>query len=553
MNTSQPTVSIQDPDNTPRNLPLKACFAVWAVASAILFASLWPTMKQTLHWDEVDYVLATRQGLLANATDSSAFSAPDFLRFVMAKLKNRPIPELTGYNETNDVFILRHTHPPLLQYMLALLGPGQLNPGHELAVRLIQFSGAALLVATMLWGYLKISSNPSIPGLAGTAAAGVLCGFFLGRDLNCHLWISVSLTLTCITVGQFMAHPSRNRGMLAGAAIGLNFLGLQTGVFVAFWAVIAVGVAILLPPAETAEKTRKFNLWPMFVAWLTRSVWMLIGFLAVLLVTYPAAIFRLSLVRIFAVYAFLILKGSEYSNVSSRYSGYLQLVFPLLLLGFIGLAGLLFQKRSTRWYLAAATAIIGFGYGLVLLKFLLNITYITPALALLATLGIATISSWNKPGLDTAVALGLIAFSALTISSYPAASTYATAQNFNQLAQAIGPRQALIEGGHILQFYAPQLTDQVLPITVAADQKSLIQRDLRKLLYNPITPEQLAGRVVILRTFNGLPVYEWEKQLPPGVRQLQIPGLGGALYEFPAIAPKNEPSSPGSSTSPAKP
>lgn len=532
-----------------------ASLVIWVVASLLLLASLWPKMGTTLHWDEVDYVQATRQGFMANATDSSAFSAIDFLRFVSAKFKRSPSPDFPNYNEIDDVFVLRHTHPPLLQYVLAMLGPSRLNPGHEIAIRLIQFSGASLLIAALIWGYLKISDNHSLAGLAGVAVVGVLCGFFMGRDLNCHLWIAVSLPFTCISVGQFMAQSTRKRGIVAGGAIGLNFLGLQTGVFVAFWAVVAVGIAILLPPSATDVNCRKLNFRQMLRAWVVSSLWMFIGFLAFVLVTYPGAFLRLSLIRIFATYAFLIMKSNEYAGVSSRYSSYLNSVFPLLLLGVIGLIGVIFRKRSERWYLTLATVVIGFGYGLVLLKFLLNIIYITPALALLGMLGMATVSSCKKLGLEIVIAIALISFTFFTITNWPESSIQNTNQTYNQLAETIGSRQALIEGGHIINYYCPLLASRVLPVSFAFNQKTLYWRDPHKLQYKPITPDQLAGSIVVLRIFNILPEYEWEKQLPAGVRKIQIPGLGGAIYEFPPASsdhPKVEPAIPATSPSPTE-
>ncbi|MFM7132618.1 MAG: hypothetical protein ACKO0V_25025 [bacterium] len=513
-------------------------------------------MGKTLHWDEVDYVLAARQGVVANATDSSAFSALDFLRFVIAKFKNQPLSEFPDYDEDHDVFNLRHSHPPLLHFVLAMLWPERLNPGHETELRLLQFSGAALLIATMLWGYLKISENPTLPGLAAVSAVGVLCGFFLGRDLNCHLWIAVSLIFTSLSVGQFLARPVRRNGIADGSFIGLNFLGLQTGVFVAFWAVIAVGIAILLSPEKMSENNQKLNFRKMFTTWVIRSVWMLIGFIALVLVAYPGAFLRLSLLRIFALYAFLIIKGNEYSGVSSRYSGYISLVFPLLILGVTGLVRLVFQNRSPRWYLALATSVIGFGYGLILLKFLLNITYITPALALFGVLGMAAISSWKKPVVDMSVAIGLMAFTVFRMTTYPASSNHYTIQNFQQLADILGSRQALIEGGHILKYYEPQVAADVVSVTVSGDQKTLIRRDTRKLQYNPVTPEQLAGNIVILRTFINMPQYEWEKHLPANVRKLQVAGIEGAIYEFPTVSPnpsKADSASPDHSQSPLNP
>lgn len=522
---------------------------VWLVAVSLMFVILWPSMDHTLQWDEVDYVLATRQGYIANATDQSAFSASDFLRFTMAKFKGTEVPEISNYNEDYDVFSLRHTHPPLLQYIIGLLGKSQLNPGNEISLRLVQFGGSAILIATMLWGYITIAGTVSFAGLITVASAGVLCGFLLGRELNCHLWIAVSLMFTCISVGKFMAIPSRNRGILAGCCIGLNFLGLQTGVFVAFWAVLAVGLSILLPAHENDNSTG-FQARKKLVTWFVRSVWMLFGFLGFIMITYPGALFRLSLVRIFALYAYIIMKGNEYSDVTSRYEGFLAITYPILILGFFGLASLFFLKRTQQWYLAASTAIIGFGYGIVLLKFLLNITYITPALSLLAALGTATVTSFRIKPVEIVMAVGMIAFVGYQLRTYPADANYGTISDFERVIETIGPRESLVEGAHVLQYYIPEKADQLISITISGDRKSLTRRNLKRLQYEDVPMEELAGRVVVLRMFNGLAPYEWEKQLPPEARKLEIPGMLGSIYEFPETLIKRSSTAASSESNP---
>ncbi|MFM7590317.1 MAG: hypothetical protein ACKO85_00850, partial [Isosphaeraceae bacterium] len=62
--------------------------------------------------------------------------------------------------------------------------------------------------------------------------------------------------------------------------------------------------------------------------------------------------------------------------------------------------------------------------------------------------------------------------------------------------------------------------------------------------------------IVILRTFNNMPQYEWEKHLPANVRKLQVAGIEGAIYEFPTVSPnpsKADSAPPDHSQSPLKP
>ena len=92
---------------------------------------------------------------------------------------------------------------------------------------------------------------------------------------------------------------------------------------------------------------------------------------------------------------------------------------------------------------------------------------------------------------------------------------------------------AFVEGGTILQYYIPDRFDKFLPITTGDGGKTLIRRDTSTLQYLTITPEELAGKIVILGSFNGHPMYEWERSLPASVKRLQVPGMGGRIYQFP--------------------
>ena len=248
---------------------------IWFVSSIILFLCLNPNFNKPLQWDEVDYIQAARQGFINNATDSTAIAPLDLIELIISKLKNTKVQVKPSYVESNDVFMLRHTHPPFLQYALILVGRDHLNPGNEWIQRFVQFAAGTVMIATMLWGYLKLA-GPSISysGLVTTAAAGLLCGSFVSGELNCHLWIAISLVPTCLSLGQFMSSPSRKNGVITGCWIGVNFLGLQTGVFVAFWSVIAIGISILLKTGSEDLLENGLFKYKM-LDWIKRSCWML--------------------------------------------------------------------------------------------------------------------------------------------------------------------------------------------------------------------------------------------------------------------------------------
>ena len=157
----QVNLSIQNPAPKQFNRPFIILSLIWLIASLLLFVSLRPGLNKPLQWDEVDYIQAARQGFLSNAMDKTALPPSALLELILSKLRNTKVQVHQSYVETNDVFILRHTHPPLLQYFLMLIGQDRLQPRFEQVQRFVQFSGGSLLIATMLWGYLKLAGEHS--------------------------------------------------------------------------------------------------------------------------------------------------------------------------------------------------------------------------------------------------------------------------------------------------------------------------------------------------------------------------------------------------------
>lgn len=512
-------------------------FAIWFLASVLLLTALWPKMGEALGWDEVDYLNAARQGFISNAFDSTSFNAIDFLRFSWAKLWNNPQKILSYYDEPSDVFILRHTHPPLLQYAIILVGWSRLVAGDEFALHFVQFLGGTILIASILYGYIKLTKSITITGLLSASAIGLIGSFQLSKDLNNHLWIAVSLMASCIAVGNFMIKPVFSRGFVVGVFIGFNFIGLETGLFVAFWAVLAVGVSLFLPYKESTDKAMIASVndshREKIILWIKRSIMIFFGFFITVMLLYPGAFIRLSLLRSILVHVSAILKANEYIDVSNRYGIIIQQVFPLVLIGLVGISGLFFEKQSQRWYLIVSALIIGMGYGLLMMKFILNINYIIPPLVIMATVGISVVSSWKIKQIEIIVLIFLIGFVGYSFMNQPSSGSFTSKDSFKDLEEIIGQKQAYIEGGHIVQHYLPEKAGQIKIAVISSDCRSLTFRDKTELKYIPISTEDLKGKVVILRTFNALPEYQWEKDLPKSVKKILMPQFPGAIYEFP--------------------
>ncbi len=535
MNSTGTTGNPQE--RTRRSLDLLTLGAVWAVAALVLYFAVRPGLSLALHYDEVDYVNAASQGILTNATDATALSARDFLEVVRSRLQGRPSRVSPDYDETRDVFLLRHSHPPLLHYTLALTGHERLAPGHERTLRLVQYAGGVLLIGTMLWGYARMASRPGLAGMILLAACGVLCAFYLSRELNCHLWIAVMLVPVGLAVGRFVRDPSPSAGLCAGAALGLAFLGLQTGLFAAFWAVVAVGIATISgafePVAAGGRRLRQ-----SLRLWTVRSVSMVAGFFAIVLVTYPGAIFRLSLLRIFALYAYAIAGGSEYASVTDVKIRILPMILPMLALGLTGIAGLALRRDLASRHFLLAMAVIGFGYALIMQKFLLNVTYITPALVLMSVLGSAVLASVCPKPLQWISAGAVAAYAAWILATFaPADLTHAPVAQVERLADVVGSRRAWIDGAHVVRYYCPEISGRIGSITLAENGSLLTTRNPKTLRYEPIKDDDLAGSVVMLGVFNGHPPYEWELHLPEGTRKLDSPVGKGRIYLLPDKMP----------------
>lgn len=507
----------------------------WLISSLVLVLCISSLNHETLRWDEADYVMAARKGLMTNALDSTAFTAADLLHFFKSKFLKSPVTISETYDEVEDVFLLRHSHPPMISYVLNVLGRHRLVPGQEDDQLGVQMAGSIMLIAMMIWGYLSLNQwKADLPGILTTALLGLHCGFFLSKEIQCHLWIALTMIPTAIVYGWLLQNPGPSKALITGAWAGISFVALQSGLFVLFWILAGLSVLFFDPKFHQKFQDQANSKRKKLLSIIVIAILVLTGFSLSVLVLYPGAFLRLSLLRILGSYAYTIFKAGEYSSVTKNYTQIMYCVSPVILVTFWGILILgrkIFAHENRRFL---ACVIIGGGYAMALMKFLLNVTYIIPAASVLAVLGVASISAFKQThirwlcALITSILVTVTLYSNMNESQFEIASS-----DMQKLVSLINGQGVFAEGYGVLHFYCPEKKDQIHKLTFYKNGTLPMVRDRSTLNYRPLEREELAGNMMMVGVFNSSPPNAFEKSLPDEVQRIQIPGMKGRIYRFP--------------------
>jgi hypothetical protein len=502
---------------------------------AVLAAWMHPAAARPLTWDEVDYVVAARAGTWANLSDQGAMGPLTFLRFALAKAGRgdaQAVASAAGYVEEESVLSLRHWHPP---GGLLLLPAAITAAGPERGARATQL-GWVLTLALLTLAVLR-EVAPDRPALRASALLVVLLDpLTRGAVLEAHMHVAVAAAFLLplwvwlrATRDPLDARPlgdARER-MLAGTPPapmagrpGAVVLGLALGTLSAFAVVGPLWTALWIGALLAHGDAR---------AWLGRDwgwVWMLLGALAALLVLWPAAFTRASLLQTYALrlYAVLFLGGREWSSAAVALLGFLRRSPALAIYAGLAVAalgrGLLGGRRDALAGGAAAVAFL-----VVILPFAIIDRYLLPLLALAAVCGVSlatpgdpersypaaeeieaarAVSSGPGPGGPGARRWAPWGALAAIVASWalapgfaypdPAVSDVLRAEYALVDAIATDGDEVLAEGGHIFRFYAGAGAARVRPILVDYDGRRLLLRD--GVRYDTVSPERRAWIVL---------------------------------------------------------
>jgi hypothetical protein len=237
-------------------------------------------------YDEADYMFASHSGLWDQANDIPTMSLAEFVRIGRSAGSSRRADLSETIRASNDVFFYRHWHGPIIAYWLLALKPFHLD---EIATRR---AGFAIPLVTALVVYLGACAI--YPGWLGLASG------FLASAL--YLWSYAVIRTNEVTPHQMFAAFSIAALLLAARMILSGrrvywYLAIVASVL-AFCAVeVAFVLVFALACAAWMERRTLRADW----AFVWKSVALFVGATAVI---WPAALYKLSLVKTYAFLAY---------------------------------------------------------------------------------------------------------------------------------------------------------------------------------------------------------------------------------------------------------
>ena len=234
-------------------------------------------------YDEADYMYAASLGYGANWIDTPSISMAEFVQAGLSRGSPKALSE--RIRGGHDVLFYRHFHGPLFHYLLIPVSRLGLNPhGVRTAMLVIPAASLAIVYFGSIW---------FLPGLFAILPAML----FLTSDtvawsteLAPHQLFALCSLACLILLVKAIASGRRTYWYACVIASGLAFCTLEVGL------VLVLTVAI----CGFVER-RRFN------ADLRFTVKSLALFLATVLAVWPSAILRLSIVKAYAVVAYLAL------------------------------------------------------------------------------------------------------------------------------------------------------------------------------------------------------------------------------------------------------
>ncbi|MFM1801969.1 MAG: hypothetical protein RJA81_1321, partial [Planctomycetota bacterium] len=162
----------------------------------LIFTQSWNTTRM-FEWDEVDYTQAASQGLWSNYTDATGLQAMEFIESIQHKIRGDEYRLSEHYNQFDDVFLLRHYHPPVLQYLIELFGLRKFcNPDGSHFLLWFQIAGGCLLICLSYLSYaIIVKDRSSIPSAICISTALLYTSYLLTREIQYHLWFAISVLL----------------------------------------------------------------------------------------------------------------------------------------------------------------------------------------------------------------------------------------------------------------------------------------------------------------------------------------------------------------------
>ena len=311
---------------------MKHLLAAGALVALLLFLLTRNVSSDPYVYDEADYMYAASLGYFANWTDTPTISFTDFLRMGLGRGKQASgRQELSEFiRQRDDVLFYRHWHGPLYHYILIPISRLGLN---EQGVRSAMLGVPALSLLTIYFGCLSL-----IPGAGGSIAAVLSSVLFLSSvtvfrstELAPHQLFALCFLGCLFFLAKTVATGRRSYWYAAVVAAALAFCTLE------------ITFALILTLAVSAYIERR----TLQVGWsfIGRSVAL---FMATVLVIWPAAILKLSVVKAYLFMAYLALfRKAPWGNIGFFETWRGRFLASPVEWGLVALGVILFLRKRT--------------------------------------------------------------------------------------------------------------------------------------------------------------------------------------------------------------
>jgi hypothetical protein len=456
---------------------LNAAFGIFLFAAAVCYGVIYNSCHtpRTLTWDETDYAKAAQAGIAANAHEQNTVSIAEFIRLGYSKLKKQKQNSHTYPSEFIDPFHLRHFHPPLPVYFWTLF----LNHDIKRQDKLLRLSNQILQVLSAILIFLFLINYLSAAGIQNSVLiAAASASFFVTSDIflhafyeiNFHSFFLVAAVIFVYFLQRYLIFSSPVNSMLLGISSAVIVCTLETSPFIFAGAALAVFLF--------RQKKNLMAQWKI----------LLVSFIGACFVLWPGMIFTLGPVKSWAMYVYRVfaMSNESYESISLFSTLFVLLKSNYLLALFLaaGYLNLFFMHRAGSSFnkLRLIPAVVGLLYGILMLPFTLNHTYLYTAAGLLFLGSLPGLINLLKvPSLRN----GFVFFSLILLAVVFLRTDFlqirheadSREQNFNSdlsEVKSIVSRQKMIlaDGGRIFSYYLPEHKEYIAELFRFSDRKS---------------------------------------------------------------------------------
>ncbi|WP_338767622.1 hypothetical protein WAF17_06180 [Bernardetia sp. ABR2-2B] len=357
----------------------------------LLFALFFFTKNQytshsyPLNWDEVDYVEATKLGVLTNALELEGMGLLSYIELGIAKVQKdeQKIAQISANlpDESLDPLLKRHLHPtlPIFYWSFFTDSDVQQEVSNFRWSNIILGWLTALSFIVGLWIVGKL--NPF-----SYFCMSIIASFFITQELvlvsfallNYHVFHLLATILYLGILVKYIETESSNttsnfkHAYLLGVGVAILFLTLEMALVVvggSFLAIILIGKWKLLIDFASLGRA-------------------LVSFFVTLLLFWAGAIIKGAMIKSWFNYAYRIFgnRNAEYERVSLL-ENWIELVkttpilFSLIILGFLLVIYTIYKKKLSSVYLVPF--LVGLIYAIAMTPFMIHSVYLIPSIGML--------------------------------------------------------------------------------------------------------------------------------------------------------------------------